>query len=96
MFSNGLNWVGRFSFFAGILLGARGDTRGRAGGVRQELAPRGAVRATGPPLEKPRAVSNPIQTRTHDRIRLTHTGRPSSSTPDFERPRALAYFGWQV
>ena len=25
-----------------------------------------------------------------------HTGRPSSSTPDFERPRALAYFGWQV
>jgi hypothetical protein len=22
MFSNGLNWVGRFSFFAGILLGA--------------------------------------------------------------------------
>jgi hypothetical protein len=60
-------------------------------GVRPELPPRGAVRATGPPLEKPRAVSNPIQTRTPDRIRLTDTGLPSSSIPDFERPRALAY-----
>jgi hypothetical protein len=69
----------------------RRRARGRDGGVREELAPRGAVRATGPPLKNPRAVSNPIQTRTHDRIRLSDTGRPSSSTPDFERPRALAY-----
>jgi TPR repeat protein len=30
-----------------------------------------AVRATVRPLEKPRAVSNPIQTPTHDRSRLT-------------------------